>query len=108
MVFEGKIIKSLFKKIFSDRVVFKDGSYIEYLNREGILYVENNHRLEIVWFFNSGVSMKGRVLPAAINFKNWDPPNDREPISKVKYLEILEKINIYCNRRNIPFKVEAE
>lgn len=102
----GETIGKLLKKIIGNRVVFSDGSYLEYLHREGILYVENDHQLEIMWYFNSWLPMKGRVLPIAENFSHWDAPHEEELIPESKKNEILGKIKEYCKKRKIRLDIE--
>ncbi len=86
------------------RVSFDDGSYIEFFNREAIVYVEHDgHRMEVVWYFQRG-RIKGRVLNIC-NIDNWDPPHDLEPLSSEKKEEIERKIVEYCRRRRIPVEI---
>jgi hypothetical protein len=55
------------RRLFGSRtfVTFEDGSSIEYLNREAILYKEaGGKQIEIPWYFDDKVS-RGRVVSQA-------------------------------------------
>lgn len=93
-------------RLFSDRIVFQDGSYIEFCSRDSILYVERDRQLEITWDFCSWRSLRKRELYVNENFGFWDKPNEREPVSLEKESEILGKIKIYCSKKRIPLVVK--
>ena len=95
------------KKLFPTRVLFEDGSYIEFLNREAILYVESSgHQMEIAWYFQRG-HIKGRVLdPSNINY--WDSPFEHEALSIEKKAEIQRKIMEYSKKRPPPSKLRIQ
>lgn len=98
-------LEHFLKKLFPTRVSFDDGSYIEFLNREAILYVEESgHRMEVVWYFPRG-RMKGRVLHAA-DIDHWDSPHEAENLSPQKTEEIQRKIVEYCQKRSIPLEIK--
>jgi len=100
----AEMLKHFLRKIFPSRVLFKDGSYIEFFNREAILYVENNGRqMEIACFFQKG-RVKGRVLRAS-HIDYWDSPHKAECVTPQKKEEILQKIVEYCRKRNIPIEI---
>ena len=100
-------IESVLKKLFPTRVGFDDGSWIEFLNREAILYSEENgHRMEIVWYFQA-FPKKGRLLRIS-DINHWDPPYDLERLSQDKKNEIQQKVIRYCNARNIELAVVLE
>ena len=97
-------LESFLKKLFSTRVSFDDGSYIEFFNREAILYVENDgHRMEIDWYFDRG-KMKGRLLQPS-NIAHWDVPHEADQLSPQKKKEIQQKIVEYCQKRKIPLEI---
>jgi hypothetical protein len=99
----NKIIQ-LLKTTFPTRVKFNDGSYIEFLNREAILYQEEDgHKMEIIWFFQKNC-VKGRILRVSdINY--WDHPHQAELISTEKKEEIQGKVIKYCSKRNIQLEI---
>lgn len=87
------------------RVIFDDGSYIKFYDREAILYVEpNGHQMGIDWY-SRGMLKRGQILPLS-RINNWDPPFDNETISKYKKEEIKNKIIEYCRKRRIPLEIE--
>jgi hypothetical protein len=98
-------LESFLKMLFPTRVLFDDGTFIEYLDREAILYAEKDgHQMEVVWYFQKG-RMKGRVLQTSdINY--WDSPHETEQISSQKVEEILQKIVEYSRKRNIPLEIK--
>jgi len=99
-----ELLGNLFKRIFSTRVSFDDGSYIEFLNREAIVYAEQNgHRMEIVWYFQPG-RVKGRVLRVT-DISHWDSPHEAEQLSPQKKDEIQQKVVEYSHKRNIPLEI---
>ena len=97
---------SIISYLCSDRVEFNDGSYIEFCDREEILYVENSGRqMEIVWYFQTKTLGKGRVLfLTAIDC--WNAPYEKEFIPIQKKEEIKEKIVEYCRKRRIPLIIK--
>ena len=102
-----EILERLFRRIFPSRVTFDDGSYIEFLNREAIMYAEKDgHRMEVVWYFQQE-RMKGRVLNAS-DINHWDAPHETERLSPKKKDEIQLKIVEYCRKRNIPLNINSE
>lgn len=76
------------------RIDFDDGSYIEHLDREAILYAEKDgHRMEVEWYFNNSFG-SGRLLYAEdINY--WNSPYELEVLSEQKKKEIQQKIISY-------------
>jgi hypothetical protein len=93
------------KNYFSKRVTFEDQSWIEFLEREAILYGEvDGHRMGISWYFNPGLS-GGRVLYRK-DIRRWKPPNELEPIGLSKCSEIEQKIVRYCIHRKIPLEIK--
>jgi hypothetical protein len=100
-------LEHLLKKFFPSRVSFGDQSYIEFLNREAIRYVEENgYQMEIIWFFQKG-HVKGRVLRTA-DINQWDPPHDAETLSMEKKEKILQKVIEYSRKRGIPLKIKED
>lgn len=99
-----KILNAL-KALRSNRVLFDDGSYVEYFNREAILYVEESGRqIEIVWYFIPK-GTRGRLLyKTDINY--WDAPYSDDVISEQKKVEIIKKIYEYCRKRSIPLEIK--
>lgn len=101
------MLEHFLKKMFSTRVTFDDGSYIEFLNREAVLYAEKDgHRMEVVWYFQRG-HMRGRVLYAS-DINHWDSPHEIEPLSAIKREEIQQKIAEYCRKRKIPLEIKQD
>jgi hypothetical protein len=100
----AEMLGSFLKKCFPTKVTFDDGSYIEHLDREAILYAEKDgHRMEVAWYFKRG-HIKRRILYADnINF--WDSPNELEVLSEQKKKDIQRKIIEYCRIRNIPLEI---
>jgi hypothetical protein len=102
-----KNIEEILKILFPTRVSFEDGSYIEYLNREAIQYVEaNGHRMGIDWYFQKG-HIKGRVLYES-RINSWDPPYKSEKLTQQKKEEITHKIIEYCKKRKISLLIEQK
>ena len=99
------LFKDFLRRIVGRRVSFNDGSYVEYLNREGIEYVEGEHRVEITWYFDKGFTMRRRILSLDENFGHWDAPSEDEEIPEEKVNEILEKVRSYCKHNRIPLRV---
>ncbi len=101
------IVNFLKKRGFPQRVSFDDGSYIEFFNREALMYAEKDgHRMEVMWFFQPSGPMRGRVLnPDHIN--RWDAPHEREFLSITKKEEIQRKIVEYCLKQRIPLKIRG-
>lgn len=96
----AEMLEYLLKKILPTRVAFDDGSYIEFLNREAILYAEKDgRRIEVVWYFQRG-RMRGRVLRTG-DISHWD-------LSAEKKEEIQRKIIEYCRKRSIPLEIKDE
>lgn len=99
-------IKRLLESARSTRVSFGDGSYIEWLNREAILYVEPEvGRMEIPWVFSSGL-VRGRTL-RPIDIDRWEVPNEARKVKSQKRAEVVEKIREYCRRRRIPLTIDT-
>jgi hypothetical protein len=88
------------------RFTFSDGSYIEFSDRETILYTDTDrqHQMEIKWFAQRG-RLRGRVLRSA-SLERWRSPHDRETISAGKQVEIQNKIIEYCKDRRTPLRIE--
>jgi hypothetical protein len=98
-------ISKILKRLFPKRVSFSDGSYVEWFNREAILYVEPQGRaMEIPWYFLRG-HLSGRVLQLT-DISYWNAPHENEPLTPMKKEEIRSKIEEYSRRRNIPLKIE--
>jgi hypothetical protein len=99
----AEMLERFFRKIRPGRIAFEDGSYIEFLNREAVLYAEaDGHRMEVVWYFQPG-RMTGRVLRTS-DIGYWDPPHETENLSAEKKMKIIE----YCRKRSIPIQIKDE
>lgn len=95
------------RRMFPTRVSFHDESYIEFLNREAIIYSEKDgRRMEIIWYFQRGC-IRGRVLNIR-DIDHWDSPHEKEILPLGKRKEIEQKVIEYCRRRKIPLKIERE
>ena len=101
----GENIEKLLKRLFTDRITFDDGSYIEYLHREAITYVEGDRELELMWYFDNGVSFKKRTMSISENFKYWDSPHEDESIGNNKRDEIINKIKLYSDKRKTSLSI---
>ncbi len=97
-------IGSVLARLFPTRVRFHDASFIEWLNREAILYVEQGRSMEIPWTFQA-TKVRGRTLRRA-DIARWDPPNDTQTISEEKKQEICSKVDAYCKQRRIPLEIK--
>ena len=101
----AEMLNRLLKNIFPTRVTFDDGSYIEFFNREAILYAQKDgHKMEVVWYFQSG-RIKGRSLHIS-DINKWDTPHEMEQLSHEKIIEIQQKIVMYCQKRNISLEIK--
>ncbi|MBK7364261.1 MAG: hypothetical protein IPI97_04425 [Nitrosomonas sp.] len=100
----AEILKTLLKKCFPTRVTFDDGSYIEHLNYEAILYAEKDgHQMEVVWYFNSRFGSARLLYADDIDY--WNSPYELEILSDQKKKEIQQKIVSYCQKRKIPIEI---
>jgi hypothetical protein len=98
-------IKRLLTSARSKRVSFADGSYIEWCNREAILYAEPGvGTMEIPWVFSSAL-VSGRTLRAS-DIDKWNSPDEAKQVTPEKRAEVIEKIREYCRRRRIPLSVD--
>jgi hypothetical protein len=101
----SETLERMMRRIFPSRVSFDDGSHIEFLNREAIIYTEKDgHQMEVPWYFQRG-HMKGRVLNAR-DIKHWDSPYETELLSSEKKEDIQRKIVEYCHKRKIPLRIK--
>ena len=100
----AEMLETFLKKLFPTRVTFDDGSYIEHLDKEAILYAEKDgHRMEVVWYFNSRFGSARLLYAEDINY--WNSPYELEVLSEQKKKEIQQKIISYCQKRNIPIEI---
>lgn len=104
----GEQIQKIFKRIFNNRVVYDDGTYIEYFHREALIYVEGDRNLEVMWYFDSGISNKKRIMSIKENFQHWDSPHENDVIDSDKRDDIINKIKIYCEKKKIPITIVNE
>ena len=101
------MLESALNKVFPTRVWFPDRSWIEFFNKEAILYgEENGHSMEIVWYFQRWPK-EGRLLRVS-DIDHWEPPHEAEQLSRNKRDEIQQKIIKYCNERGIALSIVAE
>lgn len=98
-------IKQKIRDYFKGRVVFEDGSYVEWLDREEIIYVEGQRSMEITLYYQPGFFSSARVLPLAENFR-WNPPHDAENVTEDERSKILRKLTAYCNKNRIKLSLE--
>lgn len=100
----AEMLEIFLKKCFPTRVTFDDGTYIEHLDYEAILYAEKDgHQMEVVWYFNSRFG-SARLLYAD-DIECWNSPHEHEVLSEQKRKEIQQKIISYCQKRNIPIEI---
>ncbi len=98
-------IRQKFRDYFKGKVSFEDGSYVEWLDREEVIYVEGQRSMEITLYYESGFFGSGRVLPTAENFR-WNPPHDAEDVTEAKRSEIFEKVAAYCKKNRMRLRLE--
>ena len=97
-------IGNLLARLFPKRVSFDDGSYVEWLNREAILYAEpNGFQMDVPWLFQER-RVKGRQLRLS-HLAVWDRPHPGSAVSREKQAEIRRKIQEYSKERGIPLEV---
>lgn len=79
----AEMLEIFLKKCFPTRVTFDDGSYIEHLNYEAILYAEKDgHQMEVVWYFNSQFGSARLLYADDIDY--WNSPYELETLSDQK------------------------
>jgi hypothetical protein len=100
----AKIIGSTLRRFFPKRVTFEDGSYVECLNREAIVYRDpRGRRMELPWMFQRGRA-RGRTL-RFMDIDHWDTAHDTELLSPDERNEIRSKVVEYCRQRTIPLEI---
>ncbi|HMV12476.1 MAG TPA: hypothetical protein PKD88_11050 [Nitrosomonas sp.] len=100
----AEMLEIFLKKCFPTRVTFDDGSYIEHLNYEAILYAEKDgHQMEVVWYFNSHFGSARLLYADDIDY--WNSPYELETLSDQKKKEIQQKIVSYCQKRKISIEI---
>lgn len=87
----------------SNKKIFKDGSFLEWVDKETLRYVEGGFNV-LVWvdYFEEGLFSNGRVIKASSLVK-WDskPQNYSETIDELKKNEIINKIKEYYLNKKI-------
>ena len=94
------------RRLFGSRtfVTFEDGSSIEYLNREAILYKDaGGKQMEIPWYFDDKVS-GGRVVYSS-DIALWNAPHDRERPTSQESADITKKVLEYARRRGMRLRI---
>lgn len=101
----SEIVKSLLRSIFQIRVTFEDGTWIEFLNKEAVLYEESDgRRMEISSYFKPG-RMRDRVVYTN-DMKKWRVPYESEEVSIIKQTEIRNKLIRYAQRKRISVEIK--
>ncbi len=102
------LFNSLLEKIltvFKKKITFTDGSSIEFLDREALLYKQaDSHQMEIMWFYNSGLRT-GRSLSLR-HLRQWDSPHENEEVDDLTANEILDKVVSYAHHYRILLTIE--
>jgi len=84
------------------KIVFDDGSVIEWIDKETLRYSEGGYALNIWVDFEPGFFSSGRIVQAAL-IKDWSatPPGVASTISAAKRQDILDKVKKYydANKR---------
>jgi hypothetical protein len=97
-------IASWFGALFSKRVSFADGSYVEWVHVEAIKYVDPSGRsMGVHWVFSHNLR-KGRRLRTE-TLVAWDPPRREEPVTPEQRADIVSKIREYCEKRGVPLEI---
>lgn len=93
------------KKIFNPPVRFDDESYVDWLNREAIVYVENGRQVPINFLFNpeSKVGSARTLRHADISY--WDEDGKQTPVTDEERARIMEKVRVYCSKKNIELQL---
>jgi hypothetical protein len=92
------------ERMFRKRCSFDDGSFIEYLDREALLYAEpDGHRMAVNWWFGKGLVK--RVLYDR-DITEWEPPHQAEVVSLEKREDIKRKVAEYCKQHRIRLEVK--
>ncbi len=82
------------------RVEFNDGSYVERLHREAIVYLNGSLSMEIGFLFDAGLFIRKRIILSS-QISEWDPRNQNKRVSAKEKSEILEKIKKYFEKNRI-------
>jgi len=81
--------------------LFNDGSSIEWINREGLRYIENDFSVLIWVDFASGFFSKERIIKlSSIKYWNSKPSGCSDVISNDKKKEIISKVQQYYQSQN--------
>ena len=84
----------------ANKVLFEDGSSVEWKNRESLKYIERGY-VALVWVdYEPGFFNNGRILKMS-SLRRWyeAPPGSSLEISKDKKKEIISKIqDYYCGK----------
>ena len=85
----------------SNIYLFNDGSSIEWINREGLKYIENGFSVLIWVDFASGFFSKRRIIKlSSIKYWNNKPNGCSDVINKNKKKEIISKAQQYYQSQN--------
>ncbi len=101
-----KIFK-LIKELCNPPIRFTDGSYVDWLNREAIVYVDGPRRVPIDFMFDvKSKNASARTLRAS-DIEYWEEHGRHTRVSETECGHIIQKIQEYCERKKIPLNVIA-
>jgi len=92
-------------KYFKGRVTFDDGSYIEHLDRDSLIFVENDHEIIIGFDDQGSLFNSGRIILAS-DIKEWSKPTGEKSLSEEKKEEIVNKMIAYCDHHKIKYEIQ--
>lgn len=88
-------------------MAFEDGSHVELLQRESVVYVEGNLSMETGFLYGPG-GFRGKRIILASQILKWGPPNQSEPLSEERKFKIIKKFETYCSENRIKYTIEGD
>jgi hypothetical protein len=102
----SEIVISFLRKVFQTRVVLDDGSWIEFADREGLLYGEPDGHTMFIVIYPQGERLRCKLLYSR-NIRRWEPPHATDEITAQKKLEIQEKVAAFCRRKRYALEIDS-
>lgn len=100
------MVLDFIRNMLRGRHTFDDGSYLQFADREALLYAEaDGHQMAVRWWFGPGLGRSRIVYEGDIDA--WLPPHRAEVVTTEKQREVLGKIVRYCRDRRIRLEVKA-
>jgi hypothetical protein len=102
----SETVISFLRRSFAARVVLDDESWVQFEDREALLYGEPDGRTMWIAIYPQRERLRCKLLYTR-DIRGWQSPHEMDGVSEEKKAEILRKIGVLFNRKNYQHEIRS-